>query len=80
MANIQIDEALFTRLCLFHLFDGKEVEPYIKKALQAKLDATMRRMEYTTYKTAATPEEREKARQAYLDRAGIRQDFRWTQK
>lgn len=32
---------------------------------------------YTKSKTAPTEEEREKARQAYLDRRGILADFRW---
>ena len=32
---------------------------------------------YTTYKTAPTEEEREKARQKYLDSKGIPESFRW---
>lgn len=32
---------------------------------------------YTTYKTAATEEEKEKARQRYLDEKGIPASFRW---
>lgn len=32
---------------------------------------------YTKSKNAPTEEEREKARQEYLDRRGIQADFRW---
>ena len=32
---------------------------------------------YTKSKTAPSEEEREKARQEYLDRRGIQADFRW---
>ena len=32
---------------------------------------------YTKYKTAPTAEEREKARQEYLDAKGIHPSFRW---
>ena len=35
------------------------------------------REHYTNYKTASTEEEREKARQKYLDKKGIHSDFRW---
>ena len=33
---------------------------------------------YAKYKTAPTPEEREEARQRYLDERGVLQSFRWT--
>ncbi len=33
---------------------------------------------YAKYKTALTPEEREEARQRYLDERGIPQSYRWT--
>ena len=32
---------------------------------------------YTTFKTAPTEEEREKARQEYLDKCGMHENFRW---
>ena len=32
---------------------------------------------YEKYKTAPSEEEREKARQEYLDRRGVHPDFRW---
>ena len=39
--------------------------------------AMVERELYTRSKTAPTEEEREKARQEYLDRRGIPEDFRW---
>ena len=52
-------------------------EEQIQKQLNAKLDAMLRRMYFTRYKTAPTEEERESARRKYLDSAGILADFRW---
>ena len=43
-----------------------------------KLDAMLNRQLYSRYKTAPTEEEREQARQEYLDRRGVPQSYRWT--
>ena len=51
--------------------------PEIEKALMEKLDSMVKRQLYTTFKTASTEEEREKARQEYLDKCGMHKDFRW---
>ena len=79
MRNIQIPESVFCALCRHHLYgiqtDTDEIQ--IRQALQDKLDAITRRTLYTQSKTAPTAEEREKARQQYLDTAGITTDFRW---
>jgi len=40
-------------------------------------EAMVRRDLYTKYRTAPTEEEREKARQEYLDKVGMHRDFRW---
>lgn len=77
MANVQISEALFADLVRFHLFGVDENAETIKTALEAKIDAMVARQQYTTYKTAPTAEERERARQEYLDAKGISKDFRW---
>lgn len=47
------------------------------KVLNNKLDAMLKREIYTKYKTAPTEEEREEARQKYLEKIGINKDFRW---
>ena len=48
-----------------------DVLPEIKKGLEEKMEAMVRRDLYTKYKTAPTEEEREKARQEYLEKVGI---------
>ena len=77
MKNVQISEQLFFTLLKYHLLDMDEVLPEIKKGLEEKVEAMMKRELYTKYKTAPTEEEREKARQEYLERVGIHRDFRW---
>ena len=47
------------------------------KAVDAKIKAVVRRELYTAYKTAKTPEERERARQQYMDEVGIPDAYRW---
>ena len=49
----------------------------IKKELNKKLDAVALRQLYSTYKTAPTDEEKEEARQKYLDAKGVPTNFRW---
>lgn len=82
MANVQISEELFVNLVKYHLCGlntwEDDLNQPIEKALQEKLDSMINRDLYTKYKTGATPEEREKARQEYLDRKGIPNDFRWS--
>jgi hypothetical protein len=45
--------------------------------LEQKLDAMLRHELYAQYKTAPTEEQREQARQEYLDRRGVPESFRW---
>ena len=77
MKNIQIPEGLFLTLVKYHLLDMDECQNEIQKGLEQKIDAMVRHQLYTTYKTAPTEEEREKARQDYLDKVGMHRDFRW---
>ena len=49
----------------------------IKIGLEKKLDAMVLRELYGKSKTAPTEDEREKARQEYLERRGIPDSFRW---
>ena len=65
---MQISEELFFALLKYHLLEMDDVLPEIKKGLEEKLEAMVRRDLYTKYKTAPTEEEREKARQEYLKR------------
>ena len=60
--NITIPEALFIDLVKYFLADIRWDEDRIRSRLQEKLEAMVKRELYTRYKTAATSEEREKAR------------------
>ena len=76
--NLQeISEELFIALLKYHLVEIDDVLPEIKKGLEEKLEAMVRRDLYTKYKTAPTEEEREKARQEYLEKVGMHRSFRW---
>ena len=74
---VQIPDSLFVALVKFHVLGIEDCLPEIKKGLEQKLDAMMRRALYTKSKTAKTEAEREEARQAYLDKVGMHRDFRW---
>ncbi|MBS6520174.1 MAG: complexin-2 [Clostridiales bacterium] len=77
MKNVQISEELFFSLIKYHLLDMEELQSQIQKALEQKVDNMVRHQIYTTYKTAPTEEEREKARVEYLEKVGMQRDFRW---
>jgi len=68
---------LLLALFQYHLVRNEEYLPEIEKALMEKLDSMVKRQLYTTFKTASTEEEREKARQEYLDKCGMHENFRW---
>ena len=57
---MQISEELFIALLKYHLVEIDDVLPEIKKGLEEKLEAMVRRDLYTKYKTALTEEEKEK--------------------
>lgn len=77
MKNIQVSEQLFLALVKYHLLDMEEMLPEIDKGLIDKLDAIVMRELYSKYKTAPSEEEKEKARQEYLDKRGVPDSFRW---
>lgn len=77
MKNVQIPQELFMKLLRYHLLDADSCAEKIKKVLEQKMNTMVERELYTRSKTAPTEEEREKARQEYLDRRGIPEDFRW---
>lgn len=77
MKQIQIPEELFILLMKYHLLDMKEVQPEIEKGLMDKMDSITMRLLYSKYKTAPTEEEKQKARQEYLDKRGVPESFRW---
>lgn len=68
---------LFLSLLRYVLIGQEEELPVVKQGLEEKLEALVRRELYTKYKTASTPEDREKARKEYLDKRGVPENFRW---
>ena len=77
MKQVQIPQELFVQLIHYHLMEDDSYMDEIKIGLEKKLDALVLRELYGKSKTALTEEEREKARQEYLDRRGIPDRFRW---
>ena len=77
MKNVQISEELFVAIMRYFMLEQEELLPQIKQGLEKKLDAMVMRELYTKYKTAPTEEEREKARQEYLEKVGMHRNFRW---
>ena len=77
MKNVQIPYDLFVALLQYHLVMDDDYAEDIQRGLAQKLDAMVRHELYAKYKTAPTEEEREQARQEYLDRRGVPKSFRW---
>ena len=77
MKNVQIPYELFVDLVLYHLNGEVDFDEEIQQGLERKLDAMVRHELYAKYKTAPTEEEREAARQRYLDERGVPDSFRW---
>ena len=77
MKNVQIPYDLFVALVEYHLGYDDEYEDEIRQGLEKKLDSLVQHELYGKFKTAPTQEEREKARQEYLDRRGVLDSFRW---
>lgn len=77
MKSVQIPYDLFVALVEYHLACDDDYAEEIHQGLEQKLDAMVRHELYAKYKTAPTAEEREQARQEYLDKRGVFPDFRW---
>ncbi|MFR7596196.1 MAG: complexin-2 [Acutalibacteraceae bacterium] len=77
MKNVQIPYDLFVALLQYHLVMDDDYAEDIQRGLEQRLDAMVRHELYAKYKTAPTEEEREQARQEYLDRRGVPKSFRW---
>lgn len=77
--NVQIPEELWNYIVLYFTADARVpiIESRIVKGIKEKQAAQKRRELYQTYKNNPAAEQREKARQAYLDEKGVPKDFRW---
>ena len=77
MKKVQISRELFLNLIRYHFAEMYEFEEDIKSELEKKLNLMVMRECYTTYKTAPSEQEREKARKKYLNERGVPESFRW---
>ena len=77
MKSVQIPYDLFIDLAMYLLRGEDDFEVEIRQGLEKTLDAMLNRQLYSQYKTAPNEEEREQARQEYLDRRGVPQSYRW---
>lgn len=78
--TVQISEELFMDLCRVVLgeVDDPETVYRASRGLHDKLDRMVARELYSTmHDPSKSPQEREKARQDYLDSRGIPSSFRW---
>ena len=75
--NEHIPYELFVSLLRYHLMEDDDCLNEIRQGLEQKLDSLVRHELYAKYKTAPTQEEREKARQEYLEKRGVPDSFRW---
>lgn len=77
--KIQINKSLYDELIMYFLNGDRsaERERRILSGIDEDIEARIRRDYYSRYKTDPSAEAREKARQAYLESAGIPRDFRW---
>lgn len=74
--NIQISVELFKALLAHHLMDSHSEDAMIRSELERKLNRMVEHELYTEYKTNPSEEEKENARQQYLDKKGIHAKFR----
>jgi len=79
--TVQIPLELFLDLVNVHLIgcDDKVVLKRIVGGLESKLNAMALHELYTASKTAKTEKEKEKARQQYLEKIGIQNNFKYSE-
>ena len=77
--SIQIPQSLFIDLMQYFTMDmaTEDRRERIVKGINDKLDRYLEHELYTKYKTAPTDEQKEQARQEYLEQKGIPKDYRW---
>lgn len=77
MIKLDMEQTDFMRLLVWAAEQTSPEGQLLYKIFSEKLDRMVDRELYTQYKRAATPGEREAARQKYLDKKGIPDSFRW---
>lgn len=78
--KVQIPTMLFYQMVLY-IMDHEDANDRMYKTIMGGVDRKIASLQrhnlYTMYKCADNPQEREQARQEYLDSAGILPSFRW---
>ena len=80
MKQYKIDEKLFFDLVKYFYLenDTDELKKEISKQIEVKIDSLWKHELYSKYQNKnLSDQEREKARQEYLDAVGILPSFRW---
>lgn len=76
--RVDMDAELFRDLLVLCMENPEDPTlARLGKVLEDKLNRAVAREFYTKSKTASSPEEREQARQAYLNHKGIAPEHRW---
>ena len=79
--SVQIDYDLFLNMAAYISEHVDLTDPALKSifsGIREKLDSMERRALYTAYKVALSAEDRENARQKYLEMMEIPESFRWS--
>ena len=77
MKNVQIPLTLFLKLYGYVVLGNYKFHDDIVRQLEDKHRKVNNHLLYTTSKTAKTEEEREEARQKYLDEVGMKDSYRY---
>lgn len=77
MKNVQIPLTLFLELYGYVVLGNYQFHDDIVRQLEDKHRKVYNHLLYTTSKTAKTKEEREEARQKYLDEVGMKDSYRY---
>ncbi|MBR4249779.1 MAG: complexin-2 [Verrucomicrobia bacterium] len=78
--SIQIDYSFYLDLISYAFMHGDPHDPCfsrIEAAFRRKIEAMERHELYTLYKSGASQEIRDKAREEYLEAIGLREAFHW---
>lgn len=78
--KIQIDYSFYQDLISHAFLHGDPDDPCFRRietAFYRKLEAMEKHDLYTLYKSGASPEIRNKAREEYLEAIGLRDAYRW---
>lgn len=76
--QVKISKELFVKLVKLFLIGDNSQYTDCKAGIQNKFDKMYRRELYTIYSNKElSPQEREQARQTYLEAKGIPENFRW---